>query len=109
MTTSKNEKRRDEKRAQQGPSQLCNENQETIFNNDLSAAADDYAKSVKELKLWKEKNAKDKKTLIDEMKKAKLTKLIMGDTKVIKYKFIDAKEEIVLQDFKPKVPRRRKM
>ncbi len=35
-------------------------------------------------------------------------KMTMGQTKVIKYKYTDAKEDIVLMDFKPKVPRRRK-
>lgn len=97
------------KRAQQGPEQLCNENQETIFNNDLSNAADGYAKAVKESKLWKEKLTSTKRELITEMKKAKLVKMTMGSTKVIKYKYTDAKEDIVLMDFKPKVPRRRRM
>lgn len=109
MTTAKNEKRREERRAQQGPESLCNEAQETIFDNDLTTAANDYAKAEKETRLWKEKLQTTKRELCKQMKEKKIMKMTMGGTKVIKYKYVDAKEDIVLQDYKPKVPRRRKM
>lgn len=97
------------KRAPQGPVQLCNENQETIFNTALSVAADDYTKAEKEERLWKEKKQSTKRTLIAEMKEAKIVSMRMGEDKVIKYKYTDAKEDIILKDYKARTPRRRRM
>lgn len=94
------------RRVPQGPVQLCNENQETIFNTDLSRAADDYTKAVKETKLWKEKLQKSKRELCRCMKEAKLVQMTMGQDKVIKYKYTEAKEDIVLSDYKAKSPSR---
>lgn len=95
-----------EKRAQQGPQSICNEKQETIFNNDLSNAADDYTKAVKECKLWKEKLQTTKRELCKQMKDAKLVQITVGTDKVIKYKFTAAKEDITLSDYKAKSPAR---
>ena len=95
------------KRAPQGPMPLSREDQTTIFNTELSKAADAWAKSTKELRLWKERNAKDKRDLITQMKAEKLTTMRMGDDKIIKYKYTDAKEDIILKDYKAKSPRRR--
>lgn len=94
------------KRAPQGPVQLCNEHQETIYNTDLSIAADAYAKAVKETKLWKEKLMSTKKELCKQMKESKLMQMTMGTDKVIKYKWTAAKEDIVLSDYKAKTPSR---
>jgi len=105
--TKSNGKKSESKRTQQGPVMLCNEHQETIFDNELSIAADNYAKAVKEEKLWKEKKAKDKRELISQMKAKGHKTMRMGDDKVITYKYTEAKEDIILKDYKPKSPRRR--
>lgn len=96
-----------EKRAPQGGLELINENQETIFDTDLSAAADDFTKACKEHKLWGEKVKSSTKDLITEMKRLKLTVLRVGTDKVIKYKFVDSKEVVTLKDYKPAKRRKR--
>lgn len=108
MVAVKTRKKEVSKSAPEQPDLLYNEEQATIMNNDLTIAANEYAKWERQARLCKDKLSSTKRTLIEEMKKAKLMKMTMGQTKVIKYKFTDAKEDIVLQDFKPKVPRRRK-
>lgn len=95
------------KRVPEGLQQLCNENQETIFDNDLSIAADNHAKAVKESSLWKERLINTKKELIKQMKDKKHLKIRMGEDKIIQYKFTAAKEDIILKDYKAKSPRRR--
>lgn len=84
------------------PTELVNERQETMFDTDLSAAADAFSKSTMEKSLWKDRNQKDERDLIEHMKRLKITKLVMGNTKVINYKHVDAKDVLQLKDFKPK-------
>lgn len=110
MTTETKKKEKKDtasKRVPQGPVMLCNEQQETIFDNDLSIAADEYAKAVKESKLWKERLSKTKIELIRQMKEKKHITMRMGEDKIIKYKYTEAKEDIILKDYKPRSPRRR--
>lgn len=85
---------------------MINEHQETIFDTDLSAAADDYTKACKEHKLWGEKEKSTSKALIEEMKRMNLQVLRVGQDKIIKYKFVDSKEVITLKDYKPAKRRR---
>lgn len=92
----------------QGGVELINEYQETMHDTELSIAADDYTKACKEHRLWGEKEKATAKALIEEMKRMKLNVLRVGTDKIIKYKFVDAKEVITLKDYKPKAPRRRK-
>lgn len=108
MPTAERRKREESRRAPQGGTQLVNEQQETIFDTAFSAAADDFAKATMEHRLWAEKKKKAEADLIHHMKENKLTKIVMGGDKVIKYKFVDAKEVITIKDFKPKVPGRRR-
>lgn len=102
------EKKKNEKRVPQGGLELINEHQETIFDSDLSAAADDYTKAVKEKKLWAEKEKSSERSLIEEMKLMKLNSLRVGTDKVIKYKHVDAKDVLLLKDYKAAKPRRRR-
>lgn len=95
------------KRVPHAPQQLVNEHQETIFNTELTVAADDYAKAVMEHRLWGEKKQSAEKELIFQMKEAKIMKMVMGADKVIKYKFVESKEVVTIKDFKPRVPGRR--
>jgi hypothetical protein len=95
-----------ERRVPQGGAELYNEHQESIFDTDLSSAADDYTKACKEHKLWGEKEKSTSKALIEEMKRMKLTSLRVGTDKVIKYKFVDSKEVVTLKDYKPAKRRR---
>ena len=94
--------------APEAPMQLCNEQQETIFDNDLTIAASDYAKAVKEEKLWKDRKSKCKSELINQMKVKGHKTMRMGEDKVIQYKFVDAKEDIILKDYKARTPRKRR-
>jgi hypothetical protein len=82
---------------------LINERQETMFDTKLSKAADDFARSVLEAEAWKKKKQTSSKILIEEMKRMNCKTLTMGDDKQIVYKFIDAKEQIVIKDYKPRV------
>lgn len=84
------------------PTELVNERQETMFDNDLTVAADDFCKAVMENGLWREKKIKSEKALIEAMKRLKIKTLTMGNVKKIEYKYVDAKECIQLKDFKPK-------
>lgn len=84
------------------PTQLVNERQETMFDNELTVAADDFCKAVMESGLWKDKKIKAEKDLIEAMKRLKIKTLTMGNVKKIEYKYVDAKECIQLKDFKPK-------
>lgn len=106
-TSPMHQKAKEEKRAPTGGIELINEHQETIFDTKLSAAADDYTKACKEHKLWGEKEKSTAKSLIEEMKRMKLTLLRVGTDKIIKYKFIESKDVITLKDYKPKKVRRR--
>lgn len=106
-TATKNGKKETSKRAPQGPVTLCNEQQETIFDTELSVAADAYAKAVKEEILWKKEKTKTKGALIQQMKDKGHVTMRMGEDKVITYKHTPAKDDIILKDYKPRSPRRK--
>jgi hypothetical protein len=84
------------------PAQLVTESQSTMFDTKLSKAADDFTKSMIERDAWKEKVIQNKKVLIAEMKRAKVNFLTLPANKRLEYKFTDAKEDVVIKDFKPK-------
>lgn len=96
----------EEKRIPEGLEQLCREDQSTIHDTPLSVAADNYTKALKENKLWKERLQTTKKVLVERMKEMKLVTMTMGQSKVIKYKWTAAKEDVVVSDYKAKSPSR---
>lgn len=97
-----------EKRIPQGGLELINDAQETIFNTELSSAADDHLKACNEFDAWKERRRHTERALIDAMKTSGHVSLRVGTQKVIKYKHIDAKDTLTLKDYKPAAPRGRR-
>lgn len=89
------------------PQTLCDENQVTIFDNDATIAAAEFAQAVKESKLWKERLSSTKRKLIQVMKDGKYKTLRMGEDKVLKYKYTEAKDDLIMTDYKPKSRGRR--
>lgn len=88
--------------------ELYNEKQETIFNTKLSTAADNYAKAILEREGWKKKAQSAEKSLIQEMKKAKITVLNLPQNRQIRYVYSDAKEKCIIKDVKAKSYKRKK-
>lgn len=87
------------------PEQLINENQETMFDNPLSNAADAYLKSVAELKLWKAAKDKFEKELIAEMNRCNVSQMNIG-LKLLTAIYKDATEKISVKDIKPNKQRK---
>lgn len=104
---AKNNGNKSEEKRVRGGLELINERQETMFDTELSSAADDYTKAVKETALWKDKLKSSGKALIESMKRCKITTLTVGQSMIIKYKYTDAKETVTLKDYKPAKRRRR--
>lgn len=90
----------------EGPLELINERQETMFDTALSSAVDDFIKAERESALWKERRVASAKALISEMKRLKMARLTIGREKVIVYKYTDAKEGVSIKPFRE--PGRRK-
>lgn len=88
------------------PEQLFNEQQESIHDTELSIACDDYAKACQELEGWKKEKEKCSLKLIQRMKEAGLKSLRVGNDKLLEYKYVDAKEGLVMKDYKPKSKKR---
>lgn len=82
--------------------ELFNEKQETIFDTKLSKAADNFTKAHLEAEGWKKKRKDTEKALIEAMKEKNITLLNLPQNKQIKYSYSEAKEKIVIKDYKPK-------
>jgi len=78
------------------------ENQTTMFDTQLSKAADSFIEAHRAVDRWKETKEKAIKDLINEMKRCNMLEIQLTPQLKVSYEFVDAQEKLRTTKTKPK-------